>query len=130
MVLALCASPAAALSPTEPATGFGGSSSVSPVKRGLPVNDLDAAERLTALGERYLELHALADAEAAFRGALAIVESARGPADPQLSDSLMALGDVRSERRDSQGRDRLSACARRRRDGVRRGGPSNNGSAE
>jgi Transposase IS116/IS110/IS902 family len=64
MMLALGASPAAALSPTQPATGFGGSSSVSPVKRELPVNDLDAAERLTALGERYLELHAFADAEA------------------------------------------------------------------
>jgi hypothetical protein len=108
MVLALGASPVAALSPTQPATGFGGSSSVSPVKRELSVNDLDAAERLIALGERYLELHALADAEAAFRGALAIgalaiVESARGPSDPQLSDSLMALGDVRSERRDFAG---------------------------
>jgi hypothetical protein len=55
MVLALGASPAAALSPTPPATGFGGASSVSPVKQEIPVNHLDAAERLSALGERYLE---------------------------------------------------------------------------
>ena len=102
MVLALGAGPVAALSPT-PATGFGGSSSVSPVNGGIPVSDLDAAERLTGLGERYIEQHALADAEAAFRGALAIVEAALGPTDPQLADSMTALGDVRSERGDFAG---------------------------
>src|SRR5882762_4750054 len=105
MVLALGAGPVAALPPT-PATGFGGSSSVSPVNGGIPVSDRDAVERLTVLGERYLEQHALADAEAAFRGALAIVEAAVGPTDPQLSDSLTALGDVRSERRDFAGAER------------------------
>src|SRR2546421_1703403 len=98
MVLPLGASPVAALPPT-PTTGLGGPSPVSPVNGGIPVSDLDAAERLTALGERYLEQHALADAEAAFRGALAIVEAALGPTDPQLADSMTALGDVRSERR-------------------------------
>ena len=106
MVLALGASPVAALPPT-PATGFGGSSPVSLVNGGIPVSDLDAAERLTALGERYLEQHALADAEAAFRGALAIVEAAVGPTDPQLADRLTALGDVRSERRDFAGAELL-----------------------
>src|SRR2546430_5836992 len=97
MVLALGASPVAAL-PATPATGLGGSSTVSPVNGGIPVGDLDAAERLTALGERYIEQHALADAEAAFRGALAIMEAALGPTDPQLSGSMTALADVRSER--------------------------------
>ena len=102
MVLTLGARPVAALPPT-PATGFGGSSPVSPVNGGIPVSDLDAAERLSALGERYIEQHALADAEAAFRGALAIEEAALGPTDPQLADSITALGDVRSERRDFAG---------------------------
>src|SRR5437763_16238348 len=99
-MLALGASPVAALPPT-PATGLGGPSPVSPVNGGIPVSDLDAAERLTALGERYLEQHALADAEAAFRGALAIVEAAVGPSGPRLADSTTARGDLRSERRDS-----------------------------
>src|SRR2546428_5953343 len=102
MVLALGASPIAAR-PPAPATGFGGSSPASPVNGGIGVSDLDAAGRLTALGERYIEQHALADAEAAFRGALAIVEAALGPTDPQLSDSMRALGDVRAERRDFAG---------------------------
>src|SRR3989449_6224750 len=102
MVLTLGARPVAALPPT-PATGFGGSSPVSPVNGGIPVSDLDAAERLSALGERYIEQHALADAEAAFRGALAIEEAALGPTDPRLADSMTALADVRSERRDFAG---------------------------
>ena len=102
MVLALGASPAAAVPPT-PATGLGGSSPVPPVNGGIPVSDLDAAERLSALGERYIEEHALADAEAAFRGALAIAEAALGPTDPQLSGSMTALADVRSERQDFAG---------------------------
>jgi len=102
IVLALGASPVGALPPT-PASGFGGSSPVCPVNRGIPVSDVDAAERLTALGERYIEQDALIDAEAAFRGALAIMEAAFGPTDPQLADSLMALGGVRSERRDFAG---------------------------
>src|SRR5882762_1303087 len=63
MVLALGASPVAAL-PPAPATGVGGSSPVSAVHGGIPVSDLDAAERLTAIGERYIAQHALADAEA------------------------------------------------------------------
>ena len=102
IVLALGASPVAAI-PKTPETGFGGSSPVSPVNGGIPVSDLDAAERLTGLGERYIEQHALADAEAAFRGALAIMEAALGPTDPQLADRMTALGDVRSERRDFAG---------------------------
>ena len=99
MALALGASPVAALLPT-PATSLGGSSPLSPVNGGILVSDLDAAERLTAVGERHIEQHALADAEAAFRGALAIVEAALGATDPQLADSMTALGDVRCERRD------------------------------
>ena len=105
MVLALAASPVAAL-PATPAAGFG-SSPACPVNGGIPVSDLDAADRLTALGERYHEQHALADAEAAFRGALAIVEAALGPTDPRLADSMTALGDVRSERRDFAGAETL-----------------------
>src|SRR2546427_7619355 len=96
MVLALGASPVAAI-PTTPATGFGASSPVSPVNGGIPVSDLDAAERLTGLGERYLEQHALADAEAAFRGALAIVEAALGPTDPQLADPMTRSEEHTSE---------------------------------
>src|SRR6266852_2826642 len=86
MVLGLGASPVAAL-PSPPAAGIGGSSGVSPVNRAIFAGDLDAANRLTGLGERYIEQHALADAEAAFRGALAIVEAALGPTDPRLADS-------------------------------------------
>src|SRR5438876_203055 len=74
MVLGLGVSPVAAL-PSTPAAGIGGSSGVSPVNRAIFAGDLDAANRLTGLGERYIEQHALADAEAAFRGALAIVEA-------------------------------------------------------
>jgi len=90
MVLGIGVSPVAAL-PSTPAAGIGGSSGVSPVNRAIFAGDLDAANRLTGLGERYIEQHALADAEAAFRGALAIVEAALGPTDPQLADSMTAL---------------------------------------
>jgi len=129
MVLGLGVSPVAAL-PSTPAAGIGGSSGVSPVNRAIFAGDLDAANRLTGLGERYIEQHALADAEAAFRGALAIVEAALGPTDPRLADSMTALADVRSERAGLRGgRDPLSACARRRRDGVRVGGPPSSRSA-
>src|SRR2546428_3482816 len=98
MVLGIGVSPVAAL-PSTPAVGIGGSSGVSPVNRAIFAGDLDAANRLTGLGERYIEQHALADAEAAFRGALAIVEAALGPTDPRLADSMTVLADVRSERR-------------------------------
>src|SRR3989475_9957829 len=99
MVLGLGASPVAAL-PSPPAAGFGGSSGVSPVNGAIFPDDLDVAERLTGLGEHYIEQHALADADAAFRGALALVEAALSPTDPRLADSLTALADVRTERRD------------------------------
>src|SRR5881628_4053129 len=99
MVLGLGASPVAAL-PSAPAAGFGGSSGVSPVNGAIFPDDLDVAERLTGLGEHYIEQHALADADAAFRGALALVEAALSPTDPRLADSLTALADVRTERRD------------------------------
>src|SRR3989442_13752377 len=102
MVLGIGVSPVAAL-PSTPAAGIGGSSGVSPVNRAIFAGDLDAANRLTGLGERYIEQHELADAEAAFRGALAIVEAALGPTDPRLADSMTALADVRSERRDLPG---------------------------
>src|SRR2546427_6021759 len=102
MVLGLGASPVAAL-PSPPAAGFGGSSGMSPVNGAISAGDLDAANRLTGLGERYIEQHALADAEAAFRGALAIVKAALSPTDPRLADSMTALADVRSERRDFAG---------------------------
>ena len=128
MVLALGASPVAAVPPT-PATGLGGSSPVPPVNGGIRVSDLDAAERLSALGERYIEEHALADAEAAFRGALAIAEAALGPTDPQLSGSMTASRRALRAAGFRGSRDPLSACARRRRDGVRRGGPANSRSA-
>src|SRR3989442_12327871 len=98
MVLGRGVSPVSAL-PSTPAAGIGGSSGVAPVNRAIFAGDLDAANRLTGLGERYIEQHALADAEAAFRGALAIVEAALGPTDPRLADSMTALADVRSERR-------------------------------
>src|SRR2546422_2370137 len=106
MVLGLGVSPVAAL-PSTPAAGIGGSSGVAPVNRAIFAGDLDAANRLTGLGERYIEQHALADAEAAFRGALAIVEAALGPTDPRLADSMTALADVRSERRDFAGGETL-----------------------
>src|SRR2546426_2405155 len=99
MVLGLGASPVAAL-PSPPAAGFGGSSGVSPVNGAIFPDDLDVAERLTGLGEHYIEQHALADADATFRGALALVEAALSPTDPRLADSLTALADVRTERRD------------------------------
>src|SRR2546422_5095353 len=99
MVLGLGASPVAALPPPPPA-GFGGSSGVSPVNQAIFRDDLDVAERLTGLGEHYIEQHALADADATFRGALALVEAALSPTDPRLADSLTALADVRTERRD------------------------------
>src|SRR2546427_813076 len=106
MVLGLGASPVAAL-PSPPAAGFGGSSRVSPVNGAISAGDLDAVERLTGLGEHYIEQHALADAEAAFRGALAIVKAALSPTDPRLADSMTALADVRSERRDFAGAETL-----------------------
>src|SRR2546422_5151250 len=62
---------------------------------------------LTDLGDRYLGQDALADAEAAFRGALAIFEAALGPADPRVADSMTALADVRAERRDFTGAESL-----------------------
>src|SRR5437762_8292350 len=99
MVLGLGASPVAAL-PSPPPAGFGGSSGVSPVNRAIFPDDLDAAERLTGLGEHYIEQHALADADAAFRGALALVEAALSPTDLRLADSMTALANVRTERRD------------------------------
>src|SRR2546428_1523738 len=99
MVLGLGASPVAAL-PSPPAAGFGGSSGVSPVNGAIFPDDLDVAERLTRLGEHYIQQHALADPDAAFRGALALVEAALSPTDPRLADSLTALADVRTERRD------------------------------
>src|SRR3989454_6109916 len=98
MVLGLGASPVAAL-PSPPPAGFGGSSGVSPVNQAIFPDDLDAAERLTGLGEHYIEQHALADADAASRGALALVEAALSPTDPRLADSMTALADVRTERR-------------------------------
>jgi len=70
------------------------------VNQAIFPDDLDVAERLTGLGGRYVEQHALADADAAFRGALALVEAALSPADPRLADSMTALADVRTERRD------------------------------
>src|SRR5437879_7350926 len=99
MVLGLGASPVAALPPRPPA-GFGGSSGVSPVNQAIFPDDLDVAERLTGLGEHYIEQQQLADADAAFRGALALVEAALSPTDPRLADSMTALADVRTERRD------------------------------
>src|SRR2546422_8147290 len=75
MVLGLGASPVAAL-PSPPAAGFGGSSGVSPVNGAIFPDDLDVAERLTGLGEHYIEQHALADADASCRGALGRVEAA------------------------------------------------------
>jgi hypothetical protein len=50
--------------------------------------DMEAAERLMTLGERSLERQAPADAEAAFRGALAIVEAAVGPTDDPVAFGL------------------------------------------
>src|SRR2546430_4492028 len=96
MVLGFEASRDAALPSPPP---FGGSSGVSPANQAIFPDDLDVAERLTGLGEHYIEQHALADADAAFRGALALVEAALSPTDPRLADSLTALADVRTERR-------------------------------
>src|SRR4029450_12246993 len=80
MPVALAASPGQAV-PAMPAGGFGMPTPVSPVNEAIVAGDLDAAERLSALGDRYVGQHALAEAEAAFRGALAIFEAALGPAD-------------------------------------------------
>src|SRR5256885_3983759 len=98
MVLGLGASPVAALPSPPP---FGGSSGVSPVNGAIFPDDLDVAERLTRLGGHYIQQHALADADATFRGALALVEAALSPTDPRLADSLTALADVRTEDRKS-----------------------------
>src|SRR5947209_6430677 len=54
MVLGPGASPVAAL-PSPPAAGFGGSSGVSPMNQAIFPDDLDVAERLTGLGEHYIE---------------------------------------------------------------------------
>src|SRR5437879_2275411 len=87
MVLGLGASPVAAL-PSPPPAGFGGSSGVPPVNRAIFPDDLDSAERLTGLGEHYIDQHALADADAAFRGALELVEAVLSPTDPRLAHRL------------------------------------------
>jgi tetratricopeptide (TPR) repeat protein len=105
-MLALGPSPAAAR-PSLPAAALGGSSEASPLNGAIFADDLDAAERLTGLGERYVEQSALADAEAAFRGALAIVEAAVGPTDPRLAGSMTALADVRAQRGDFTGAETL-----------------------
>src|SRR5438034_9814945 len=97
MVLGLGASPVAALPSPPP---FGGSSGVSPANQAIFPDDLAVAERLTGLGEHYIDQHALADADAAFRGALVLVEAALSPTDPRLADSMTALADLRTERRD------------------------------
>jgi len=102
MAVALAASPGQAV-PAMPAGGFGMPTPVSPVNEAIVAGDLDAAERLSDLGDRYVGQHALADAEAAFRGALAIFEAALGLADPRVADSMTALADVRAERRDFTG---------------------------
>ena len=106
MAVALAASPGQAV-PAMPAGGFGMPTPVSPVNEAIVAGDLDAAERLSDLGDRYVGQHALADAEAAFRGALAIFEAALGPADPRVADSMTALADVRAERRDFTGAESL-----------------------
>src|SRR5256886_16573586 len=100
MVLGLGASAVAALPSPPP---FGGSSGVSPANQAIFPDDLAVAERLTGLGEHYIDQHALADADAAFRGALVLVEAALSPTDPRLADSMTALADVRTERRDFAG---------------------------
>ena len=102
MAVALAASPGQAV-PAMPAGGFGMPTPVSPVNEAIVAGDLDAAERLSDLGDRYVGQDLLADAEAAFRGALAIFEAALGPADPRVADSMTALADVRAERRDFTG---------------------------
>jgi tetratricopeptide (TPR) repeat protein len=106
MAVALAASPVQA-APAMPAVGFGMPTPVSPVNEAIVAADLEAAERLSDLGDRYVGQHALADAEAAFRGALAIFEAALGPADPRVADSMTALADVRAERRDFTGAESL-----------------------
>jgi len=68
MAVALAASPGQAV-PAVPAGGFGMPTPMSPVNEAIVAGDLDAAERLSDLGDRYVGQHALADAEAAFRGA-------------------------------------------------------------
>jgi tetratricopeptide (TPR) repeat protein len=105
-MIGLGASPAAAL-PSIPAAAFGGLSGASPLNEATSTADLDAAERLAGLGERYVEQHALADAEAVFRGALAIVEATVGPTDPRLAGSMTALADVRSQQGDFTGAETL-----------------------
>src|SRR3989475_12441664 len=96
MVLGLGASPVAALSSPPPA-GFGGSSGVSRGNQAIFPDDLDAAQRLTGLGQHYIDQHALADADAAFRGALPLVAAARSPTDPRLADSRTAPADLRTQ---------------------------------
>src|SRR5437016_13504779 len=75
MVLGLGARPAAAL-PSPPPAGFGGSPGLSPVDRALFHDDLDEAERLTGLGEHSVDQHAIADADAPFRGPRALAGAA------------------------------------------------------
>jgi tetratricopeptide (TPR) repeat protein len=106
VAVALAASPGQAV-PAMPAGGFGMPTPMSPVNEAIVAGDLDAAERLSDLGDHYVGQAALADAEAAFRGALAIFEAALGPADPRIADSMTALADVRAERRDFAGAESL-----------------------
>src|SRR5439155_21971765 len=115
MALGLGASPVAAL-PSPPPAGFGGSSGVSPVNQAIFPDDLDVAERLTGLGEHYIEQHALAAADAAFHAALALVQAALNPTDPRRADRMTALADVRTARREfardeTLGRRALAALA-------------------
>src|SRR5712692_489488 len=93
--------------PSMSAVSVVGLSAASPVNESMVARDLDSAGCLTVLGEQYVEQRALADAEAAFHGALAIVEAAVGPTDPRLADSVTALADVRYERRDFGGAETL-----------------------
>jgi tetratricopeptide (TPR) repeat protein len=93
--------------PSTSAVGAVAPSAASPATESTVARDLDAAGRLTVLGERYFAQRALADAEEAFRGALTIVEAAVGPTDPRLADSMTALADIRHERRNFTGAETL-----------------------
>jgi tetratricopeptide (TPR) repeat protein len=93
--------------PSTPASNTVGPSAAATASESVIARDLDAAERLTVLGEHYFAQRALGDAEDAFRRALTIVEAAVGPTDPRLVDSLTALADVRHERRDFTGAETL-----------------------
>ena len=56
MAVALAASPGQAV-PAVPAGGFGMPTPVSPVNEAIVADDLDAAERLSDLGDRYVVQH-------------------------------------------------------------------------